>query len=164
MLSPIQAFVDTVYSDKPQTTAEHCMTLPLKLLIFLSLPLLFVFVCSGMEGMWYIRVMFGGTYPIMIALLLLMALIFLHGYLYAVRLEKAVRKGTRFQGKIIKEKRIRHGGVKNSYYTYQIWVTLDDGNVVKSPSYMRYEKSYQTCEVYLYHRRYYFTNFRHKRF
>lgn len=161
MLTPFKAIKNALHSETPQTSAENCMILSMEYAVFFVVILIIIFlwflIDYGTDGI----LVFGYTWISFSAICIpILIILFLRGYLYVICFEKAVRNGTKLQGKIIRKKLHIHGGASR-YTSYHIWIELDNGKVIKSPRYIYYPESYQLCDAYLYHGRYYFTEFRY---
>ena len=150
--------------DHPMTRQEDWIIEAIFYSVLFAVGLIILVICilSAGDTQWVILV-FTTINPISIWIIAIPLLIlehFMSGYIYIRRFNKALRYGTRFEGRIIQRlEAVR--GMQRRYPEYQLVVRLNNGQVVDSPIYTSISPSYQECSVYLYKNKYYFTGFKY---
>lgn len=129
-------------------------------IVYAVVVILLVVCALIVGGLQELTFVFTTLNPISICLVLAALLIFLHfldGYSYLRRLNKAIKHGVRYDGTIAE---IRSEEIQYGIVFYQLGVRLDNGKFVDSPIYKSISPHYEICTVYLYKKKYYFSEFR----
>lgn len=146
--------------DHPLTRQENwiCQARFFAMLYPIGIVILSVYILVT-EGLCELIRLFTSVNLISIDLVLIPLFIlshFLSGYRYLKNLNLAIEHGICFEGVIIER---RHRRTRYQVF-YQFGVGLDNGLFVDTPIYKEHLDRYKYCDVYLYKKKYYFTDYR----
>ena len=88
---------------------------------------------------------------------LLLLMVFLSGVHYLHRHNRAVQYGELHEGHVVEHEQCFVGARSPMKHKYKI--RLEDGTVIRSPSFVDVPDPFRSCSVYYYKRRYYLTGF-----
>ena len=148
-------------NDHPLTRYEETIidTLIFAALFAVGLIILIIYMLFA-EGLQKTISVFSTINGVSLSLLVIFLLLihqFLYGCRYIRRHNKAIQNGVRYQGIVIEKFVFSWGARHQSQYRFA--VQLDNGKIVKTPIYTTIDVPFNGCDVYLYKRKYYFTEF-----
>ncbi len=155
---------DVLQNTGIQTEYEHSIVLCVDYSLLTAVLLIMFFVYSSIkDGIVQTIILFADFHNGIIVLLLFWILclvgMFLHGYFYIKKMNKAINNGALFFGNIIERKISKTPSAISSVRTKFI-IQLNNGKIIKTPTYVYVPEFYHTCDVYFYKKKYYFTNFK----